>query len=75
MWSTTVDPNAKTIQLDGFPLVVVTLSCAFLALSIVAVSLRVYIRLVKGTFGVDDSFMAAGTVSPHCAIPARDWIG
>jgi hypothetical protein len=75
MWSTTVDPRAKTIQLDGFPLVVVIFSCVFLALSIVAVSLRTYIRLVKGTFGVDDGFMVTGTVSLHCVVPTWGSIG
>ncbi|KAF3001295.1 hypothetical protein E8E13_004815 [Curvularia kusanoi] len=61
-WSLEIDPNARIIALDGFPLTIVIISCIFLAVSIVSVSLRTYVRLAKGTFGLDDAFVGAGTV-------------
>jgi hypothetical protein len=57
-----VDPDARIIAPDGLPLTIIIISCIFLGLSIVAVSLRTYVRLKKGTFGVDDAFVGAGTV-------------
>ncbi|KAJ4992077.1 hypothetical protein SVAN01_02398 [Stagonosporopsis vannaccii] len=57
-----VDPDARIISPEGFPLTIIVTSCIFLGLSIIAVSLRTYVRLVKGTFGLDDAFMASGAV-------------
>lgn len=59
---TSVDPAARTITPDGLPLTIIVISSVFLVLSIVSVSLRTYIRYVKGTFGLDDAFMASGAV-------------
>ena len=59
-----VDPNARIIAPDGFPLAIIIISCVFLGFSIFAVSLRTYVRLAKGTFGLDDAFMAGGAVRP-----------
>jgi hypothetical protein len=53
---------ARIITPDGLPLTIIILSCIFLGLSIVLVSLRTYIRLTKGTFGLDDAFVASGCV-------------
>ncbi|KAF1916849.1 hypothetical protein BDU57DRAFT_595411 [Ampelomyces quisqualis] len=55
-----VDPSLKTITPDGLPLAIIVLSTIFLGLSIITVSLRTYIRIKKGTFGLDDCFMVAG---------------
>ena len=57
-----VDPDARIITPDGLPLTIIIISCVFLGLSILAVSLRTYVRLAKGTFGADDAFMATGAV-------------
>ena len=62
MWNTELDPSARTITPDGLPLTIIITSCVFLGLSIITVSLRTYVRLVKGTFGWDDGFVGAGTV-------------
>jgi hypothetical protein len=62
MWNTELDPNARIIAPDGLPLTIIVTSCVFLGLSIITVSLRTYVRLVKGTFGWDDAFVGAGTV-------------
>ncbi|KAF9699838.1 hypothetical protein EKO04_002336 [Ascochyta lentis] len=59
---TSVDPDARIIAPDGLPLTIIIISCIFLGLSIVSVCLRTYVRLVKGTFGLDDAFMASGAV-------------
>lgn len=59
---TSVDPEARIIAPDGLPLTIIVISCIFLGLSIVSVCLRTYIRFAKGTFGLDDAFMASGTV-------------
>lgn len=61
-----VDPNARLIQPDGFPLAILTISCVFLGLSILTVSLRTYTRIARGIFGLDDGFVLAGTVSQWC---------
>lgn len=57
-----IDPSARLITPEGLPLAIIIISFVFLALSLVAVSLRTYIRLKKRTFGLDDAFMAIGTV-------------
>ncbi|KAF2438308.1 hypothetical protein P171DRAFT_490977 [Karstenula rhodostoma CBS 690.94] len=62
MWSETVDPNGRFMQPNGFPLTVLTISFVFLALSLLTVGLRLYIRLSKRMFGIDDAFLAAGGV-------------
>lgn len=59
-----VDPEARIIAPDGLPLTIIVVSCVFLGLSIIAVSLRTYVRLAKGTFGLDDAFVSIGTVRP-----------
>ncbi|KAH6638159.1 hypothetical protein C7974DRAFT_432869 [Boeremia exigua] len=56
-----VDPEARLITPDGFPLTIIVTSCVFLGLSILAVSLRTYVRLAKGTFGYDDAIIGCGT--------------
>jgi len=62
-----VDPDARIIAPDGFPMTIIVTSCVFLGLSIISVSLRTYVRLVKGTFGLDDAFMATAAVRDvHC---------
>lgn len=61
---TLVDPDARIIAPDGLPLSIIIISCIFLGLSIVSVCLRTYVRLAKGTFGLDDAFMASGSVRP-----------
>jgi hypothetical protein len=64
MASNNVDPSARLIALDGLPLAIVVISLIFFVASIVTVSLRTYIRLKKGIFGLEDTFMVIGTVSP-----------
>ncbi|OAG02808.1 uncharacterized protein CC84DRAFT_1098035 [Paraphaeosphaeria sporulosa] len=62
MWSETLDPNGRYMEPDGFPLTVLAISFVFLALSVLAVGLRSYIRLSRHMFGIDDAFLAAGAV-------------
>ncbi|KAF2829888.1 cytochrome P450 [Ophiobolus disseminans] len=57
-----VDPTVRTSPTDGLPLAIVALSTIFLSLSVITVALRTYIRLKKGTFGIDDGFMIVGCV-------------
>ena len=57
-----IDPSARLIVPEGLPLVIIVISSIFLGLSLFTVSLRTYIRLKKGTFGLDDAFMTIGTV-------------
>ncbi|KAH5251997.1 hypothetical protein HBI82_039470 [Parastagonospora nodorum] len=59
----TADPTSRTITPNGLPLAILVISTVFLGLSIITVSLRTYIRIVKGSFGVDDGFMVAGCVA------------
>ncbi|KAF6835132.1 integral membrane protein [Colletotrichum musicola] len=63
MWSTTVDPDLRMLPPEGLPLAIIIVSCIFLVFSVICVALRTRIRLVEGTFGLDDALMAAGTVS------------
>ncbi|KAF2626840.1 hypothetical protein BU25DRAFT_411368 [Macroventuria anomochaeta] len=62
MEGASVDPDARIIAPDGLPLTIIIISGVFLGLSVLAVSLRTYVRLAKGTFGLDDAFMASGAV-------------
>jgi hypothetical protein len=64
MENSNVDPDARIIAPDGLPLTIIIVSCVFLGLSVLAVSLRTYVRLAKDTFGLDDAFMASGVVRP-----------
>jgi hypothetical protein len=57
-----VDPSARLLTPEGLPLAIIAISCIFLGLSLLAVSLRTYIRFTKGIFGLDDAFMLIGTV-------------
>lgn len=61
--ATSVDPNQRLIAPDGFPLAIIVISSVFLGLAVLTVALRAYTRVVKGTFGLDDGFIVAGTVS------------
>jgi len=65
MASNDVDPSARLIALDGLPLAIVVISSIFFIASIITVSLRTYIRLKKGIFGLEDIFMVIGTVCPR----------
>jgi hypothetical protein len=64
MASNGVNPSATLIALDGLPLAIVVISLVFFAASIITVSLRTYIRLKMGIFGLEDTFMVIGTVGP-----------
>jgi hypothetical protein len=65
----TIDPSARLISPDGLPLAIIAISCIFLGLSLIAVSMRSYIRFTKGIFALDDAFMAIGTVR----LPFSTW--
>ena len=62
MPSNGVDPSARLMAPHGLPLAIIIISSIFLFISNVAVSLRTFIRIKKGTFAIDDAFMAFGTV-------------
>lgn len=57
-----VDPKARIVAPDGLPLAIIIASSVFLGLSIIAVALRTYVRLAKGTFGLDDAVMGVAVV-------------
>lgn len=63
MASSEVDPSARLIAPTGLPLAIIVISSIFFAVSIITVSLRTYIRLKKGIFGLEDTFMVVGMVS------------
>ncbi|KAF2994474.1 hypothetical protein E8E13_000630 [Curvularia kusanoi] len=56
------DPTARLIAPDGLPLAIIAISVVFFVLSIIAVSLRTFIRVKKGTYSIDDAFMTFGTI-------------
>ncbi|WQF86497.1 hypothetical protein CDEST_11511 [Colletotrichum destructivum] len=60
--STTVDPDLRILEPQGLPLAIIIVSSIFLVISILCVGLRTRVRLVEGTFGLDDGLMLAGTV-------------
>ncbi|UPX20268.1 uncharacterized protein EKO05_0010507 [Ascochyta rabiei] len=60
--SVDIDPSARLITPNGLPLAIIVISVIFLSLSLVTVSLRTYIRLKKGTYGLDDAFMTIGRI-------------
>lgn len=60
--STTVDPDLRILEPQGLPLAIIIVSSIFLVISVLCVGLRTRVRLVEGTFGLDDGLMLAGTV-------------
>lgn len=60
--SAAIDPTERLIKPDGLPLAIIWISCILLGLSIVVVSFRIYIRIAKNAFGLDDALVVAGTV-------------
>ncbi|KAK1997560.1 hypothetical protein LX36DRAFT_657422 [Colletotrichum falcatum] len=60
--SATVDPNLRMLEPHGLPLAIIIVSTVFLAISILCVGLRTCVRLIEGTFGMDDGLMLAGTI-------------
>lgn len=57
-----VDPNDRTIPLEGFPLAIVIVSAIFFILSAILVAIRSWSRIQGRVFGWDDGLMCAGTV-------------
>ncbi|KAJ0159760.1 hypothetical protein CTA2_9154 [Colletotrichum tanaceti] len=60
--STTVDPDLRILEPHGLPLAIIIVSSVFLVISVLCVGLRTRVRLVEGTFGLDDGLMLAGTI-------------
>ena len=61
--SAEADPVGEYSRLDGLTTAIMVISCAFLGLSLIAISLRTYVRLSRSLFRLDDGFMIAGAVS------------
>jgi hypothetical protein len=57
-----IDQSLRLIAPTGLPLAIIVISSIFFALSIVTVALRTFIRIKKGIFGLEDTFMVIGTV-------------
>lgn len=63
----TVDDASLWIPIEpsGLSMALVATSSLFAGLTTVVIAMRVYIRLAKRGFGVDDWMMVGGYVSPH----------
>ncbi|EFQ34575.1 uncharacterized protein GLRG_09719 [Colletotrichum graminicola M1.001] len=61
--SATVDPNLRMLEPHGLPLAIIIVSSVFLVISVLCVGVRTCVRLIEGTFGVDDGLMLAGTMA------------
>ena len=61
--SAEADPVGEYSRLDGLTTAIMVISCTFLGLSLIAISLRTYVRLSRSLFRLDDGFMIAGAVS------------
>lgn len=60
-----VSPDARSVAPEGVALAIMVVSPTFLALSVLAVAARAYVRLTDGTFAVDDCLLIGGLVSSH----------
>ncbi|OHF00977.1 hypothetical protein CORC01_03805 [Colletotrichum orchidophilum] len=60
--STTVDPDLRILEPEHLPLAIIIISSIFLVISVLCVGVRTRVRLVEGTFGLDDGLVLAGTV-------------
>ncbi|KAF5660279.1 hypothetical protein FHETE_9021 [Fusarium heterosporum] len=58
-----LDENARRVLLDGLPLAITIIVSIFLGLAIIAVTIRLTVRLSDGTFGADDWLILAGTLT------------
>jgi hypothetical protein len=61
--SAEADLEGEYSRLDGLTTAIMVISCTFLGLSLIAISLRTYVRLSRSLFRLDDGFMIAGVVS------------
>lgn len=61
--------EALSVAVVGLPLVVVTLTFLFMALGVVAVTVRTWIRLRLKSFGMDDAMVVFTLVSPRTPPP------
>lgn len=58
-----VTPDARSVRPEGVALAIMVVSPTFLVLSVLAVAIRASVRLVDGTFAVDDCLLIGGLVS------------
>ena len=61
--SAEADLEGEYSRLDGLTTTIMVISCTFLGVSLIAISLRTYVRLSRNLFRLDDGFMIAGAVS------------
>ncbi|TGO34162.1 hypothetical protein BHYA_0210g00190 [Botrytis hyacinthi] len=54
--------NATTIPLEGFPLVIFTVSLVCLCISTITIAVRTYVRIHDNTFGWDDKLIVLGLI-------------
>lgn len=57
-----IDAGVRSISPTGLALAILLASVACLTISVLAVGLRVYLRLADGVFGIDDALIVAGLV-------------
>ncbi|KXH63295.1 hypothetical protein CSAL01_13158 [Colletotrichum salicis] len=60
--STNLDPDLRILEPEHLPLAIIVISSIFLVISVICVGVRTSVRLIEGTFGLDDGLMLAGTV-------------
>ncbi|OAG22249.1 hypothetical protein CC77DRAFT_793325 [Alternaria alternata] len=66
--SAEADLEGEYSRLDGLTTAIMVISCTFLGLSLIAISLRTYVRLSRSLFRLDDGFMIAGAAFYTVAI-------
>lgn len=57
-----IEDDVRTVSLSGLSLAIFVVSLVCLALSLLSVGLRTYIRVSDSVFGLDDGLILAGVV-------------
>lgn len=70
---TPVDPTAQYLEPQGFGLAILIVDFIFLALAVIAVGIRAWVRALDGKFSVDDGFMVAGTITYAGEVGLSSW--
>lgn len=57
-----IDASARSVELANFPLAIVATILALLPITVVTVSVRIFVRLNDRGLGVDDALLLGGMV-------------
>lgn len=60
-----IQESARAVELQGFPLAIISTILVFVVLASISVAIRTIVRIGDNIFGLDDWLLVAGLVSTH----------